>query len=468
MMPSSADQKSFGKASIGALPKHLLTKLLESLSDEEACALHYEWEAWARSAQLPPSGNWSFWVVLAGRGFGKTRTGAEWVRGKVESEQAGRLAFVAKDPGEARDVMIEGESGILEISPPWFRPKYEPSKKRLTWPNGAIATIYSSEDPEELRGPQHDAAWVDELFKYRNQEDLWDQLGYGLRLGDNPQVCITSTPRPTKTMMLILKDPMTIVTGGSTYENLQNLSPIYKSIIRRHEGTRLGRQELNAEILDDIPGALWTYGMIDKLRLSAVPCELSRVVVSIDPAVTSNEDSAETGIIVAGKGVDGHGYVLTDATISETPEKWARRAIERLEFYSGDRIIAEVNNGGDLVESVLRSVDRSVPYRAVHASRGKRTRAEPISALYEQGLIHHVGSFPELEDQMCTYDPLNSKESPDRMDSLVWAFTDLFNRGAVDLSESEFGETMLTSAELKTETARDDEVSMLDSSRGWL
>lgn len=407
--------------------------------------------------------------MLAGRGFGKTRTGAEWVRNKVETEQCGRLAFVAKDPGEARDVMIEGESGILEISPPWFRPKYEPSKKRLTWPNGAIATIYSSEEPEELRGPQHDGAWVDELLKFKTQVEVWDQLGYGLRLGANPQVCITSTPRPTKTLQLILKDPMTVNTGGSTYENLSNLSPIYKSIIRRHEGTRLGRQELNAEILDDIPGALWTYKRLDQLRLSAVPCELVRVVVGVDPAVKSNEEAADTGIIVAGLGADGHGYVLTDATLHDTPEKWARRAIQRLEDYSGDRIIAEVNNGGDLVETVLRSIDRSVPYRAVHASRGKRTRAEPISSLYEQGRIHHVGSFPELEDQMCTYDPLNSKDSPDRMDALVWAFTDLFNRGAVDLSRAEFGAATLTSTQYRdgSEDAEDGFVNELTSAGGW-
>lgn len=405
--------------------------------------------------------------MLAGRGFGKTRTGAEWVRGKVETEQCGRLAFVAKDPGEARDVMIEGESGILAISPPWFRPKYEPSKKRLTWPNGAIATIYSSEDPEELRGPQHDGGWVDELFKMRNQQEVWDQFLFGLRLGNHPQACITSTPRPTKMMLAILKDPMTVVTGGSTYENLPNLSPIYRSIIRRYEGTRLGRQELNAEILDDIPGALWTYGGIDRLRLPAVPCQLVRVVVAIDPAVTSNEDSADTGMIAAGLGEDGHGYVLADITAHETPEKWARRAIAHLEAHGGDRIIGEVNNGGDLVEAVLRSVDRSVPYRAVHASRGKRTRAEPISALYEQGKIHHVGSFPELEDQMCTYDPINSKVSPDRMDAMVWAFTDLFKRGAVDLSEAEFGEVRLTHAELPAAPAdEDDDVALLTSYGG--
>lgn len=414
---------------------------------------------------------WSFWLVKAGRGFGKTRTGAEWVRGKVESNQCGRMAFVAKDPGEARDVMVEGDSGILSISPPWFMPKYETTKKRLTWPNGAIATIYSSEDPEELRGPQFDGAWVDELFKMRTQQDVWDQLMFGLRLGDNPQVCITSTPRPTKLMMMILKDPATVVTGGSTYDNLKNLSPIYQNIIRRFEGTRLGRQELNAEILDDTPGALWNYKQLDRLRIASVPCELIRIGVAIDPAVTSNEDSAETGMIVGGLGVDGHGYVLADITISATPDAWARHAISHLETYHGDRIIAEVNNGGDLVEAVLRHVDRTVPYRAVHASRGKRTRAEPISALYEQNLIHHVGSFPELEDQMCTYDPLAPGVSPDRMDALVWLFTDLFQRGAIDMSEAEFGEQKLTSYNFPSNTTvavvDDDDTAELVSARGW-
>lgn len=407
-------------------------------------------------------------MVLAGRGFGKTRTGAEWVREQVEAERASRLAFVAKDPGEARDVMIEGESGIMAVSPPWNRPHYEPSKKRLTWPNGAIATVYSSEDPEELRGPQHDGAWVDELFKYKKQQEVWDQLMFGLRLGSHPQVCITSTPRPTKLLKDIMRDKATVVTHGSTYENLQNLSPIYRSIIKRYEGTRLGRQELNADILDDVPGALWTYGLLDRTRVANHP-PLVRVVVAIDPAVKSNEDSADTGIAVAGLGEDGHGYVLGDHSEHTTPERWARKAIGLLEMVSGDRIIGEVNNGGDLIESVLRSVDRTIPYRSVHASRGKRTRAEPISALYEQGRIHHVGTFPELEDQMCEYDPLTAVKSPDRMDAVVWALTDLFSRGTVDVEGFDLG-TRLTTVDghLGTEVPDEDddeEFAVLSSTR---
>lgn len=430
---------------------------LNSLTTEERDELDGNfWQLIAaRDSQLPEfaepqalarSGAWNNWLVLAGRGFGKTRVGAEWITEKVRAGQHGRIALVAKDPGEARDVMVEGESGLQAVAPKGWYPKYEPSKKRVSWPNGVIATTYSSEEYDELRGPQHHLAWVDELLKYRYAQETWDQLMFGLRLGQHPQCCITSTPRPTKLLKLLMADPHTIVTRGSTYDNKANLAPsFFSNIIRRYEGTRLGRQELDAAILDDNPSALWSYALIDRTRvmLKDVP-PMRRVVVAIDPAVTWDEDSADTGIAVAGLGEDDHGYLFGDFSEHVAPERWAQKAITLLETFSGDRIIGEVNNGGDLIESVLRNVDRTVPYRSVHASRGKRTRAEPISALYEQGRIHHVGTFPELEDQMCEYDPLTAKKSPDRMDAMVWAFTDLFGRGTVDIEGFELGARLTT------------------------
>jgi len=402
------------------------------------------WWRRARENQLQPEGDaWFYWLILAGRGWGKTRTGAEWVRNNVESGQCSRLALVAKDPGEARDVMVEGESGIIATSNPHFMPEYEPSKKRLTWPNGAIATVYSSEECEELRGPQHDGAWVDELAKYRYQEDTWSNLLFGLRLGPHPRVCITTTPRPTKTLKEIISDPLTIVTKGTTYENLSNLSPVYRSIIGKYKGTRLGRQELNAELLDDNPGALWTSAMIEEHRIVVVPVRLTRIVVGVDPS--ASEDGAEAGIVVAGRGENGHFYVLADATLRGRPEAWGRRSVESLRIWEGDRIVAEQNNGGLMVESTIKAVDRTAPVKLVTASRGKMTRAEPISALYEQGLVHHVGNFPQLEDQMTEYEPLTAKESPDRMDALVWALTELAAKGTANINEADFGVERLIS-----------------------
>lgn len=362
------------------------------------------------------------WLVLAGRGFGKTRTGAEWIRWKVETAQARRVALVARTAPDARDVMIEGESGILSISPPWFRPKYEPSKRRLTWPNGAMATAFSAQEPDLLRGPQHDAAWCDEVAAWEHA-DAFDMLMFGLRLGDNPQVVATTTPRPVKLIRDLLTDRYTHVTRGSTYDNVINLAPAFKEqIIAKYEGTRLGRQELYAEVLDDVPGALWKRGMFNTRR--AAP-DLARVVVAIDPAVSSGEESAETGIVVAGKGVDGLYYVLDDRSCRLSPDGWARRAVTAFDEYKADRLIAEVNNGGDMVQAVLKTIRPQLPFRAVHASRGKAIRAEPIAALYEQGRVFHVKPLDTLEDQLCNWTPESGEKSPDRMDALVWALTEL-------------------------------------------
>lgn len=331
--------------------------------------------------------------------------------------------MVAETAADARDVLVEGESGILAISPPWNRPKYEPSKRRLTWPSGAIATTYSGDDPDQLRGPQHDSALVDELAKYRYPEDVWDNLQFGLRLGEQPQVVVTTTPRAIPIIKQLLADPGAVITRGSLYENVHNLAPVFLQRVRdRYEGTRLGRQEIGGEVLTDNPGALWKrQEMIEVHRVVKVP-KLIRIVVGVDPPASST--GAEAGIVVAGRGSDNHLYVLEDCSLHGSPEQWGQAAVAAYHKWSADRIVGEVNNGGDMVGSTIRVVDKNVSYKAVRATRGKATRAEPISAIYEQGRGHHVGAFALLEDQMCHWDP-SVAESPDRLDALVWAGTEL-------------------------------------------
>jgi len=408
----------------------------------------YNWDFWARPKQLPPDGQWRIWLLLTGRGYGKTRAGAEWVRQRVESGKARRIALVADTPADARDVMIEGESGLLNVCPPWDRPLYEPSKRRLTWKNGAVATIYSSHKANQLRGPQHDSAWCDELAAWKYPQETWDMLMFGLRLGDDPRVIVTTTPKPIpiiKELVARSENPEDVrITRGTTYENRANLAPpFFAEIIRKYEGTRLGRQELTGEILDDAPGALWKRATLDKLRLTEAPI-LERIVVAIDPAVSVSDTSSETGIVVAGVGYSKargerelHGFVLDDRTVRAKPDAWAKRAVNAYEQYEADRIIGEVNNGGDMIEHTIHTVDPKAAYKQVRASRGKAIRAEPIAALYEQGLVHHVGTFGDLEDQLCSWEP--GDPSPDRLDALVWALTELMlgrrrNIGKIDFS----------------------------------
>ena len=388
------------------------------------------WDLLARPEQKAPPGDWLTWLILAGRGWGKTRTGAEWVHANVG--RYGRWILAGRTSGDLRDIMVEGETGLLRTARPGARPQYEPSKRRIVWPNGAVAALRSADEPEGFRGLQAEAVWADELAAWENP-DAWDQLQLGLRLGPRPRQVVTTTPRPTKIIRDLLGDEGTVTTRGSTYDNRANLAPsFFRQIVTRYEGTRLGRQELHAELLTDVEGALWTLAMIDATRRPApgilrhgeIVRDLSRVVVAIDPAVTANEDSDETGIIVAGLGHDGRGYVLADRTTKAHPSDWAKRAIAAFDEFGADRIVAEVNNGGELVETVLRTVRPSIPFRAVHASRGKRTRAEPVAALYEQGRVSHVEPLPVLEDQLCTYTP-ESGSSPDRLDALVWCLTDL-------------------------------------------
>lgn len=379
---------------------------------------------WARPDQLPPSGTWQRWLILAGRGWGKTRTGAEWVRDRALRDPGCRVALVARTAADVRDVIVEGESGILAVHAPGERPTWEPSRRRLTWPNGSMATTYSADVPDQLRGPQHHYAWADELASWE-RPDTWDQLIFGLRLGITPQVVVTTTPRPTPIIRALLTAPGTVVTRGRTLDNRANLAPgVVADLQRRYGGTRLGRQELDGEVLTDTPGALWTWDRIDAARVTVAP-QLRRVVVAIDPAVSAGEGSDETGIIVCGIGFDGRGYVLEDASGKYSPDGWARRAVHLAAEHKADRIVAEVNNGGQLVEHTLRTVDRAVAYKAVHASRGKATRAEPVAALYEQGRVSHIGRLDALESQMTGWDPSTSTKSPDRIDALVWALTEL-------------------------------------------
>lgn len=325
--------------------------------------------------------------------------------------------------------MVEGESGIINSSAPWERPIYNPSKRLLTWPNGVKAFTYSGDEPERLRGPQHGAAWVDEFCSFRYPHAL-DMLDMGLRLGDHPKKVITTTPKPTRALKQLLAQPNTVITNGSTYDNKQNLPKIFiEQILDKYEGTRLGRQELYAELLSEAEDALWTRDLLDDTRVKEHP-ELAKIIVAVDPSVTANKNSDECGIVVIGRAE--HCYVLEDCSIKTSPEKWARRVINKCVQYQTNHVVAEVNNGGDLVKTVLHNIDKSIRVHDVHASRGKYVRAEPVAALYEQNRVHHVGYFETLEEQMCTYSPIDSDFSPDRMDALVWGITHLFKKNKVN------------------------------------
>ncbi len=426
-MASRSPQELSVAERIALLPSAERARAFSRLTVEEAQRLYYDWAYWARPSQLPPPGEWIVWLILSGRGGGKTRTGAETVI--HWSEDNDLIALVGRTAADVRDIMVEGESGILRCAPPWNRPSYEPSKRKLTWPNGAVAHCYGADEPALLRGPQHKKGWVDELASFRYDE-AFDNFLLGLRLGDRPQVVVTTTPKPRKQLIALMKDPTTHVTRGTTYENLQNLADAFREqVIRRYEGTRLGRQELLAEVLTDVPGALWKLEQIDATRVQGSP-PLVSVVVAVDPMTRAHtgeseddERGGETGIVVAGLGEDGHCYVLDDVSIRGAPAQWAAAAVDAYRRHRADRIIAETNNGGDMVGYTIATVDPRVPCGEVWASRGKYTRAEPVSALYVRRLCHHVGVFPELEEQMTTW--VIGEKSPDRVDALVWALSAL-------------------------------------------
>jgi len=389
--------------------------------------------------QLPPEGDWRAWVILGGRGAGKTRAGAEWVRAQVEGGKpldegrARRIALLGETYDQVRDVMIFGDSGILACSPPDRRPVWKASERKLIWPNGAEAQAFSAQDPEGLRGPQFDGAWADELAKWKKAGDTWDMLQFALRLGDDPRACVTTTPRNVAALKTLLASPSTVMTHAPTEANRANLAAGFLEEVRtRYAGTRLGRQELDGALLADAEGALWSTRMLEQAQCKIVP-ELDRIVVALDPAVTSGEGADACGIVVAGvesKGPpqDWRAYVLADCTVQGLgPTGWARAAIAAMEKFGAERLIAEVNQGGQLVEEVVRQIDPLVAYRGVHATRGKSARAEPVAALYEQGRVRHVGDLGTLEEQMCqmTLRGFEGQGSPDRVDALVWALHEL-------------------------------------------
>lgn len=404
------------------------------LDADELESLKTLWPFWARAEQLIPPGDWVYWLPLAGRGWGKTRTGAETVRHWAREFPLVNLIGATAD--DVRDVMVEGESGVLAVCPRDERPRYVAHKRRLEWPNGAKSLLFSAEEPERLRGKQHMKLWADELAAWRYPE-AWDQAVFGLRLGDRPQAIITTTPRPTKLMRDLLADPLTFSTQHSTYENIGNLAENFlERVVRKYEGTRLGRQELHAHLLLDVPGALWTRETIEAAHVSKeeIP-KLRRIVVALDPPVTSGESADECGMIVAGLAPDRRVFVLADLSRQgETPLGWVLRAVTALKEFGADCLVAEVNNGGEMIETMIRQVDANVAFRAVRASRGKFTRAEPVAALYEQGRVRHCGFFARLEDQMCLmtpdFDRGRAGYSPDRVDALVWAVSSLvFDQG---------------------------------------
>ena len=399
--------------------------------------LRWKWRFWARPGQLPPGSigaladrrEWVHWLPLAGRGWGKTRVGAETTRQWAENPNC-KIHLVGPTSSSIRSVMIDGPSGLMACYPPYRRPDYEPSRHRVLFPSGAIGETFSADEPERLRGPQCTHYWADEPCAWRFLDDAWDNLMFGFRLGEDTQGVITTTPKPSRWLREIMSSPDTVVTRHSTYENRAFLAKsFFDSVIRKYEGTRIGRQELMAEVLDDTPGALWTLANIEKFRQRGAVNrdELVRVVVAIDPAVSAGEDSADTGIVVVALMTNGHVLVLEDLTVHGSPLEWATVAKQAYDRWQADRIVGEVNNGGDLVEGNLRVVDAFIPFRSVRATRGKAVRAEPVAALYEQGRVHHVGAFPDLESQMCTFvpgAPRTAKDRLDRMDALVWGVTD--------------------------------------------
>lgn len=424
---------------IASEPRETQTTFLNDLDQGALLALPFLFEAWALNHQVPPKGDWRTWVIMGGRGAGKTRAGSEWVRSMVEGPRAEdkgpakRVALVGETYDQAREVMVFGDSGIIACSPPDRRPKWVATRRTLVWPNGAEAMVFSGNDPEALRGPQFDAAWVDELAKWKKPREAWDMLQFGLRLGDMPRQVVTTTPRNVNILKEILELHSSVVTRAPTEANAANLAPSFLEEVRaRYAGTRLGRQELDGVLLDEEEGALWSLNKLEANRADSLP-EFDRIVVAVDPPVTSHKGSDECGIVVVGAVTQGppqdwRAYVLEDATMSAaSPTKWAQGAIDALERWEGDKIVAEVNQGGDLVESVLRQLDPMVPYKSVRATRGKAARAEPVAALYDQGRVLHTRGLGDLEDQMTkmTAQGYKAPGSPDRLDALVWAVHDL-------------------------------------------
>ena len=411
-------------------------EILAELEAKQRAEIEYDWFGlWARDDQKPPmEASWRNWLILGGRGAGKTRAGAEWVKARATGQglaggpKARRIALVAPTFDEARMVMIEGDSGLLAIHDESWRPSFEPSKRQLTWPNGCVAQVFTAEEPDGLRGPQFHAAWCDELAKWKQAENAWNMLQFALRLGENPKALITTTPRPNALLKRLLADVGTVVSRSTTFDNSANLAKSFiDEVTKRYGGSRLGRQELEGQLIEDDPSAIFKRDFIENARVSVAP-ELQRIVVAVDPPAGFGPASNACGIVCAGLGFDGRCYVLDDYSAHGLrPAQWAKRIVALYHARKADRVVAEVNQGGAMVEQVLREVDGGLPFRAVHATRGKQARAEPVAALYEQGRVSHAGSFPELEDEMCSGIG-EGRKSPDRLDALVWAVSDLMLR----------------------------------------
>lgn len=412
-------------SSLASLAPQDRQAVLASLSEEQAKELLWDWRFWARPNQIAPEGDWQTWMALAGRGFGKTEAGAQWIRERVKGG-ARSIALVAETQKDLEEVMV---ARIIAVHPPDEAPSVRFKPVRMIWPNGAIALGYNGTEPNQLRGPEFDTAWVDELAKYRYARETWDMLQFTMRSGDDPRAFVTTTPRPIPVIKEILADPATVVSRGSTFDNAANLPAQFLGRLKeRYAGTRLGRQELEAEILDDVPGALWTRAMIDVALSPVTVPDMQRIVVAVDPSGTGGGDGGDSiGIVVAGKGRDGRAYVLADRTCNLSPAGWGRVAVQAYHEFGADRIIAERNFGGAMVEHVIRTADPLASYEEVVASRGKAVRAEPVAALYEQGRVTHVASMPDLEDQMCQMagDGYLGEGSPDRLDAMVWALSSL-------------------------------------------
>ena len=412
-------------------PQERVSAIAE-LNEQECLELMYDWEFWGRREQVIPPGEWLYWLILAGRGAGKTRAGAEAVRAWAKTFNIVNLVGPTGD--DVREVMVQGESGLLACCPPDERPKYLRASGQLQWPNGALSQLFSADEPDRLRGKQHEKLWLDELAAWRHP-DAFDQALLGLRLGAQPQAVITTTPRPTKLIKQLLADANAIVTRGSTFDNADALARAFvERITARYEGRNIGRQELFAELVEEAPGALWTRATIERTRVAAPPSDFVEIVVAVDPPAKSGARADECGIIVAGKAANGEVFVLADLTSQgDTPGVWASRVVAAYRLFRANRVVAEVNNGGDMVASVLRQCDANLPVRCVSATRGKYRRAEPVAAAYEQGRVHHAGIFSKLEDQLCTLTPDRETQgggpSPDRADALVWAVADLLGLG---------------------------------------
>lgn len=429
------------------LPDYVQDELFRDWTEVEWNEVEYDWHFWARQKQIPPPGSWSIWLLMTGRGFGKTRTGASWIVEKAQSLDRARIGLVGESTLDVHDVMILGESGILSLSPPHFTPEYVPSKRRLTWPNKTVGITYAGSKPDLLRGPNHHWVWLDELTKYRYPDDVWDNMEMGLRLGPLPQALTTTTPKNIQIVRDLIEDHEiddsdVKITYGTTFENRSNLSPKFiKRVVKRYGGTRLGMQELYAQVLEDDPNALWNRDLIDQTRVKRVP-EFTKVVIGVDPPA----GVTECGIIVAGLGTDNNAYILDDVSIAAKPATWGGRVAKSFNEWTANEVVAEKNNGGDMVEHTLqtamykkngvyRPAGASIPVKLVYASRSKRTRAEPVSVLYERGWVHHAGTFADLEDELCTWVPGDA--SPNRLDALVWSIWALMIDGE-DIAQVEW------------------------------